>query len=103
MGTCSECVKFKEKNMDMGYCLFRNMMIFGSDAPCWRYEHELPDLTHVIFLRVEFKDIGQALDEGVAEALLNILDEKCPENVGIKNGIQFHRIPPEMVKEDEKE
>lgn len=89
--------------MDIGFCDFRTMFVFGSDKPCWRYECVLPDLTHVVFLRVEFKDIEQALDEGVAEALLNILDEKCPENVGIKNGIQFHRIPPEQVKEDEKE
>jgi hypothetical protein len=44
MGTCSKCVKYDKKDMSIGYCEFRNRVIYGSDPACWRYEFQLPEL-----------------------------------------------------------
>jgi hypothetical protein len=80
--------------MDIGYCDRVERVVFGSTPTCWKFIPRVSIPNHIIYLKVEFDNLDQLFEDGVIDALLNVLDEKCAENTGVKNGIQFHRIDP---------
>jgi hypothetical protein len=49
-------------------------------------------MKNIIYLKVEFDNLDDIGEPEILECLLNVLDERCAEHVGVRNGPQFHRL-----------
>lgn len=64
-------------------------------SPCQKCP---PKIRQVLIVECDRLDQFLDAEESLTECMLNVMDDACAENVGIKGGIQFHRITDEYAE-----